>query len=110
MLRLRAAHFLANYSEIPNSCRAFQLALLVDIHKMLVDGRHLNVEQHGNLRLRQPHRLAVDPDVELKLASGRHVDGVIGCRDYGCAGSGAHGTPIDHYRDDDHFVAGRAAA
>jgi hypothetical protein len=25
-----AAPFLANYSEIPNSCRAFQLALLVD--------------------------------------------------------------------------------
>jgi hypothetical protein len=29
------------------------------------------------LGLRQPHRLAVDPDIDLKLPARRHVDGIV---------------------------------
>ena len=72
-----AAPLLANYFHFGNSCPALEFSLSIDVGEMLIDGRYVHLEQIGYLGLRQPDRLAVDLDIELKFAAWSHVDGRV---------------------------------
>ena len=54
----------SNYSEFPNSCPRIELLLGEDGLQVLVHGRHSDLEQLGDERLRQPDRLVLEPALD----------------------------------------------
>ena len=78
--RLPAA-FSSNYSETPNSCPRGQFALIPDAFQVLVHGWHRHLEQFGDLRLRQPDRLVLQPALDTRSTILRLVEEDLGLRE-----------------------------
>jgi hypothetical protein len=55
-----------NYPEFPDSCSPLQFALFKDVLDVLVDRAHVLLEQLGQLPLRQPDRLVLQPHLNAR--------------------------------------------
>jgi hypothetical protein len=61
------AHSLcSNYPEFPDSCLSAQLALVEEVHEVLVDRPNILLEQLGDLGLGEPKRLALEAALEAR--------------------------------------------
>ena len=49
----------AHYSEFPNSCLGTQFTFAINAFQVFIDRRHRDLEQLADLRLRKPHRAAI---------------------------------------------------
>ena len=57
-----------NYPEFPDSCLRRQLPFVIDVHEVLVNGLHRDLEQVGDEPLREPNGLAVQADLDGQSA------------------------------------------
>ncbi|MGQ0507767.1 MAG: hypothetical protein ACT4TC_20895 [Myxococcaceae bacterium] len=63
-----AATFGSNYPEFPDGCLSAELALVEDVHEVLVDRPHILLKQLGDQRLREPNGLALEPALDASSA------------------------------------------
>jgi hypothetical protein len=63
-----------NYPVCPDSCPGRQFALRKDVLNVLVDRPDVLLEELGNVPLRQPKRLVLDPHLEAGRAVRRGVE------------------------------------
>jgi hypothetical protein len=64
-----AISFTSNHPEFPDSCLAAELALVEDVHEVLVDRADVLLEQVGDQRLREPDGVVLEAALDARAAS-----------------------------------------